>query len=407
MDVFKCEDCPAVFSLRQKLLIRHRCDAVSVRKDARKKKNARQGERVPKRRRHSKDILEPYRPDIVEDDLEGEAVDNIILLLEEDGVREIYRNHWTSLRTHYREGPNHSHCTFRWDSQTEPSWEQWLRRSSYQHGDELHLLLVHGCHFSYISDIDAVAHAFGCEKCGKQYKERKKLIWHEKRCAGDEIKRYYPGGVYHPNPTPLEVLADEGVPVETDFVYPFRDTYDFECYFTKTDIPTTSTVKTPYTVRHVPLSVSVCSNVPGFENPKCLISDGYPQSLVDRMGNYLEEISTSAFQILRDTCFKDAFEYLETLREEDDKGRVNLKTTLLKYLSQLPVVGFNSGKYDLNVIKPYFAQRFLISEVDNCESDSECGNSLRQWGKRFVIKKNNEFMAISTPFLKFWTSQTS
>ncbi|GFO19242.1 hypothetical protein PoB_004574700 [Plakobranchus ocellatus] len=63
-----------------------------------------------------------------------------------------------------------------------------------------------------------VAHAFGCEKCGKQYKERKKLIWHEKRCAGDEIKRYYAGGVYHPNPTPLEVLADEGVPVETDFV---------------------------------------------------------------------------------------------------------------------------------------------------------------------------------------------
>ncbi|GFO29321.1 Zinc finger protein [Plakobranchus ocellatus] len=143
MDVFKCEDCPAVFSLRrnltrhvrqkhsqgeaerficddcgasfsrfdnlnkhlrerhteplinflcercglgfstQKLLIRHRCDAVSVRKDTRKRKNARQGERVFKRRRHSNDIFEPYRPDIVEDDLEGEAVDNIILLLED------------------------------------------------------------------------------------------------------------------------------------------------------------------------------------------------------------------------------------------------------------------------------------------------------------------------------------
>ncbi|GFO22440.1 Zinc finger protein 546-like [Plakobranchus ocellatus] len=121
-----CERCGLGFS-RQKLWIRHRCDAVSVRKDARKRKNARQGERVPKRRRHSNDILEPYRPDIVEDDLEGEAVDNIISLLEEDGVREIYRNHWTSLRTHYREGPYHSHYTFRWDSQTEPSWEQWLR----------------------------------------------------------------------------------------------------------------------------------------------------------------------------------------------------------------------------------------------------------------------------------------
>ncbi|GFN78395.1 Zinc finger protein 1 protein [Plakobranchus ocellatus] len=174
MDVFKCEDCPAVFSLRRNLtrhvrqkhsqgeaerficddcgasfsrfdnlnqhlrerhtdpvinflcercglgFSRHRRDAVSTRKDARKRKNARQGERVPKRRRHVNDIFEPYRPDIVEDDLEVEAVDNIISLLEEDGVREIYRNHWTSLRTHYREGPNHSHYTFRWDSQTEP-----------------------------------------------------------------------------------------------------------------------------------------------------------------------------------------------------------------------------------------------------------------------------------------------
>ncbi|GFN95224.1 hypothetical protein PoB_002173000 [Plakobranchus ocellatus] len=501
---------------------------ISVRKDARKRKNARQGERVPKRRRHCNDIFEPYRPAIVEDDLEGEAVDNIILLLEEDGVREIYRNHWTSLRTHYREGPNHSHYPFRWDSQTEPSWEQWLSSvfsrqekrfkfnishsfvlynreadefrffhasknnarvwdkpkticrfrdinmivgdlkavdtleyarqqrpntkwtvhsvtSTTFYVDKLPDLPIGGCccktrrsslssstqtiincvmtSFAFFDawqlirqvHVDVLkrvfelyfvngltlAHAFGCEKCGKQYKERKKLIWHEKRCAGEEINRYYPGGVYHPNPTPLEVLADEGVPVETDFVYPFRATYDFECYFTKSDIPTASAVKTSYTARHVPLSVSVCSNVPGFENPKCLISDGDPQSLVDRMGDYLEEISTSAFQILRDTCFKDAFEYLETLREEDDKGRVNLKTTLLKYLSQLPVVGFNSGKYDLNVIKPYFAQRFLISEVDDYESDSECGNSLRQWGKRFVIKKNNEFMAINTPFLKF------
>ena len=31
------------------------------------------------------------------------------------------------------------------------------------------------------------------------------------------------------------------------------------------------------------------------------------------------------------------------------------------YLSQLIVVGFNSGKYNLNAIKPYFAQRFLVS----------------------------------------------
>ncbi|GFR60790.1 hypothetical protein ElyMa_003540300 [Elysia marginata] len=144
---------------------------------------------------------------------------------------------------------------------------------------------------------------------------------------------------------------------------------------------------------------NVCSNVPGFENPICLISEGDPQNLVDRMG---EEISTSAFQILRETCFKEAFEYLETLREDDVKDKPHLKGTLFKYVSQLPVVGFNSGKYDLNVIKHNLAQRFFIPKDDDYDSEGEDGGGFRQTRKRFVIKKkNNEFMAISTPLLKF------
>ena len=77
-------------------------------------------------------------------------------------------------------------------------------------------------------------------------------------------------------------------------------------FFAKDELPTTSTAKTSYTARHVPLSLSVCSNVPEFESPVCFISEGDPPNLVDRMGDYLELISTKAFQILRDTCFKEA-----------------------------------------------------------------------------------------------------
>ena len=67
----------------------------------------------------------------------------------------------------------------------------------------------------------------------------------------------------------------------------------------------------------------------------------------------------------------------------------------------LIVVGFNSGKYGLNLIKPYFAQRFLVSGVSDGEEDEdEDERGFRQKVKKFVIKKN-ELMAISTPKLKF------
>ncbi|KAL8581673.1 hypothetical protein ACOMHN_049229 [Nucella lapillus] len=50
----------------------------------------------------------------------------------------------------------------------------------------------------------------------------------------------------------------------------------------------------------------------------------------------------------------------------------------------MPVVGFNSGKYDLNVIKPYFFAR-----------------ATRDRGDLFVVKNNNDFKCVSTRTLKF------
>ena len=46
------------------------------------------------------------------------------------------------------------------------------------------------------------------------------------------------------------------------------------------------------------MSVSICSNVPGFEDPCCFISNGDPQDLVNRMGDYLDDISEKSYEIL-------------------------------------------------------------------------------------------------------------
>ncbi len=79
---------------------------------------------------------------------------------------------------------------------------------------------------------------------------------------------------------------------------------------------------------------------------------------------------------------------------------------LLGWLHQLPVIGFNSGKYDLNVIKQLFVPYLLkpskqddnddkdedIDEEDDDDDDDET---------RFVMKRQNTFMCFTTKKLKF------
>ena len=257
-------------------------------------------------------------------------------------------------------------------------------------------VLLYENHFCYIKDIDQVCRAFSCPKCSKCFHRRLTVNRHEKTCVGGIPREVFPGGVYHCNPTPLETLREEGVPVPVNFSYPFRATFDFETYFTKEELPMTKVEgKTKYVSKHNLLSIGVCSNVEGYESPKCWITTGDTQSLVDTFIDYLNEISAKASRLLTDGPFKDAFEHLATVQDEEymdisedecedvcmiDKNELKLRkqsrermiekmreekekrlewlTCVLKtYINQLPVVGFNSGFYDLNVIKPYLMKK--------------------------------------------------
>ena len=67
--------------------------------------------------------------------------------------------------------------------------------------------------------------------------------------------------------------------------------------------------------------------------------------------------------------------------------RQNLKTLkgrLSAYCEQVPVLSFNGGRYDLNLIKGKLAKHLNLSE-----------------DRTYVIKRNNSYSAISTPQLKF------
>ena len=279
-----------------------------------------------------------------------------------------------------------------------------VRRSPAQYQDTMYVNL-HESHYSYIQDIGKYCHSYRCRKCGDSlWKRPWELHRHESTCEAG-VRHVYNGGVYHPPPSVFERLDDEGIVVEKMLrYYPYRATFDFECYFSDERLPVNSD-KLQWSARHVPLSVSVASNVPGYEPAQCYVTDGDSDKLVADMMDHLTAISDAAFESLKPS-YESVLDKLKMLKEEwdsaeeecgleeaeseanADENRTNpfkkLLDQLFSWLRQLPVIGFNSGHYDLNVIKKFYIP-YMVKNNDI----------------QFVIKRQNTFMCFSTPKLKF------
>ena len=270
------------------------------------------------------------------------------------------------------------------------------RRSGSQEANRMRLFLYND-HFCYVTDFDKAVRSIVCPKCGKLWREEWQYRRHEATCAGTGQRNVYPGGVYRLAETPLERLKDDGIRVPDKYVYPYRATFDLEAL----QVPVVDGEKrqsetTQYVGRHVPMSVSVCSNVPGYVEPRCFVSDGEPQRLVDQMMDYLREIARRAFSLLKDE-FEESY--------EDIPGdRPDLKKVLDTYLRQLPVIGFNSSSYDLNLIKSYlfgYLIRYGAVDEDEEEEEEEEEDQKDEQPIRFLVKQNNAFKCVSTVELKF------
>ena len=294
-----------------------------------------------------------------------------------------------------------------------------VRRSPAQYQETMYVNL-HESHYSYIQDIGKYCHSYRCRKCGDSlWKRPWELHRHESTCEAG-VRHVYNGGVYHPPPSVFERLDDEGVVVSDSLrFYPYRATFDFECFFTGDNLPANSD-KLQWSARHVPLSVSLASNVPGHETPQCYVTDGDSDKLVGSMMSDLSAISDAVFDMLMPSydnvlneleVRKDAWDEAERKapREDDTKleeveveeSKTNPYKTLigqlLGWLHQLPVIGFNSGRYDLNVIKQFFIPYLLKpSKQDNEEEEADDDDETR-----FVIKRQNTFMCFATKKLKF------
>ena len=154
--------------------------------------------------------------------------------------------------------------------------------------------------------------------------------------------------------------------------YPYFIVYDFEALQKKMDEPQTEELT--ITSRHVPVSVAINDNL---TNEPVFFVDQDPENLIKSFMRDLKE---------RQRKISEEVDSLYPLPKSTDDSvhlPVNVQNFWKTWVKQVPVFGFNSGRYDINMIKEYFVKD--LAEISNVN----------------VAKKGNSYMFLSLPNFKF------
>lgn len=123
--------------------------------------------------------------------------------------------------------------------------------------------------------------------------------------------------------------------------------------------------------QHIPVSVA---NADNFTNDPTFLVDASPEELIKGFIADLEHRRKAIVEkVAREYPLPDKESIPESVYEQ-----------YKKWCGQVPVLGFNSGKYDINMIKEYFVKHMT-----------------EQAGEIFVAKKENSYMFLTTDQFKF------
>ena len=151
--------------------------------------------------------------------------------------------------------------------------------------------------------------------------------------------------------------------------YPHAIVYDFESYQDKTKAAC-PTRDLSYESEHVPISVSIADTL----NPE-------PEYIVSKDPNELIHLFYQALERRHAAIVADVE---ERYFPPDPEGIPKTQgKAIMNWINQVPVVGFNSGHYDLKLIRKYFVP------------------VMTQDKGVFAAEKNGRFMFINTPKFKF------
>ena len=249
--------------------------------------------------------------------------------------------------------------------------------------------------FSYITKYDTSAQRFQCYGCDRIFDQSTHVNRHAEICCTD-VEEVYIGGKFKTNDTIFERLEKIGIKVEEkDRYYKYVSTYDYKAIQTPDDEIVHG--RNMHFV-HVPATFSICSNVPDYKEVVHVVSDGHPQKLVDTMVEIqlkqqkkASEEMRKKFQWVFDKLEEklQSFEEDEETQSDEDNAKIKelyiLQCEFINYCDKLPVIGFNSQRYDLPLIK-----RYLASSLERLDSLPD-----------FVIRKNNAYMTLHSKSLLY------
>ena len=279
--------------------------------------------------------------------------------------------------------------------------------------EKMHLNLYKE-HFSYISKFTSYAKRYVCSECEYIFEHSRDLAKHLKTC-NKEKEDIFRGGKLWRDWTIFERLEEDGydIPPEGRF-YKYTSSLDFESILVKRD---ENIRGRKYVQKHVPVTFSVHSNIPGYQEPHHETSRD-PKELVDKLigillkhqeksSSLLLEKHANIFSQLEEdiTCLKEEMASVE--QEMDSiKKRTKMKESLCnslkKYCTQHIVLSFNGSRYDIPLIKrylPYSLQR--LDMLPNLVINKE--NSYRTTGtKRFKFLDMTNYLAAGTSLAAFY-----
>ena len=155
--------------------------------------------------------------------------------------------------------------------------------------------------------------------------------------------------------------------------YPHFIVYNFEAILTPPNEHPKDDLT--YLARYVPISVAIHDT--SSKEPVYLV-DKKPKRLIKQFIEVLiEKQEAIAADVLKHHPYPLDFQMLP--------GKV--KEQWRQWVNQVPVIGFNSGKYELNMVKEYFVEKIAYNKKDECNED--------------VFAAKNNYVFLTTSKFKF------